>query len=150
MELGAGGGAFAVPGEGLEGSKGDSWGGGLQYFKGGKKEESAKKSRPRRRKCRERAVQMFVGIMPAETRIATAGEEESSLDRGSPSLSSAAEIVQNEDGKGPLIGHQEAIGAIPGAISVMSLWYRPEYEGWRVMDNEEMEALEFLVEEGDS
>lgn len=95
-------------------------------------------------------MQTFDGIRPGETSVATAGEEQSSLDRGSPSLSSAAEIVQNEDGKGPLTGHQEAIGAIPGAISVMSLWYRPEYEGWRVMDNEEMEALEFLVEEGDS
>lgn len=95
-------------------------------------------------------MQTFDGIMAAETRVATAGEEESSLDRGSPSLSSAAEIVQNEDGKGPLIGHQEAIGAIPGAISVMSLWYRPEYEGWRVIDNEEREVLEFLMEEADS
>lgn len=95
-------------------------------------------------------MQTFDGIRPGETSVATAGEEQSSLDRGSPSLSSAAEIVQNEDGKGHLTGHQEAIGAIPGAISVMSLWYRPEYEGWRVMDNEEMEALEFLVEEGDS
>lgn len=63
-----------------------------------------------------------------ETRNATE-DEASSLDRGSSSLSSATEIERNEDRKGPLIWRQEAIGAILGAISVMSWWYQPEHEG---------------------
>lgn len=65
-------------------------------------------------------MQTIVGRTTRETRSATKDEEGSSLDRGSSALSSATEIEGNEDGEGPLIWHQEAISAIPGAMSVMS------------------------------